>query len=231
MTGTGEPASGVIATDVDGTLTWTDSLALFARLFALPAARRPDPARLGMARAAFVAEGGPLRDRIKAGWWAWGFAGMTDNTYRARAEWFGIHVMPRLVRADARTALRQRQAEGVRIIPISASCEEWMLAWARTEGLGELVIATRLERVCGRLSGRLIGRNCRGREKVRRWTDLMGPAGPDEAWGDTSGDLPLLDIAAIGRWRPFREQPFRDERDAILATIAGEARAAFPEPS
>jgi phosphatidylglycerophosphatase C len=212
----------IIASDVDGTLTWADSFHLFARMFGRRGAI-PSPAAI----AAFGAEGGPFRDRVKAAFWAAKFANMPDNAYRARAEWFGTEVMPKLVRPDARRRMEELRDAGSRIIPVTASCEDWMIPWAEVEGLGTTVIATQAERHNGRLSGRLIGRNCRGSEKVRRWNKTMNGLRPDEAWGDTGGDRPLLAIASTGRYKPFREAPFSDEQRALLDDLMGKASATF----
>ncbi|MBV8950968.1 MAG: haloacid dehalogenase-like hydrolase, partial [Actinobacteria bacterium] len=54
----------------------------------------------------------------------------------------------------------------------------------------------------GRFTGRLIGRNCRGIEKVNRLRAWLGPHGSEDepecfiwAYGDSSGDAELLAMA------------------------------------
>ena len=58
------------------------------------------------------------------------------------------------------------------------------------------VIGTRLETNNGRYTGRFIGKNCNGEEKVRRIAKLY-PRSQYHivAYGNSSGDIPMLQYA------------------------------------
>ena len=73
------------------------------------------------------------------------------------------------------------------------------------EPLGELlgadgVVCTILEQGAhGRLTGRLVGENCRGGEKARRVREWLRSSGLEDAtlwaYGDSDGDTELLELA------------------------------------
>lgn len=71
--------------------------------------------------------------------------------------------------------------------------------------LGVRLIGTELEVVDGRLTGRLLGGNCRGENKVLRLQAKYGPLSAYRlrAWGDTAGDHALLHAAQDPHWRAF----------------------------
>ncbi|HET9772046.1 MAG TPA: HAD-IB family hydrolase, partial [Acidimicrobiia bacterium] len=89
------------------------------------------------------------------------------------------------------------RAEGHELVLVSASPELYVAPIGQRLGF-EDVIATRLEvDADGRLTGRLLGSNCRGPEKVarlRQWRDEGLVV--DFAYGDSAGDRELLALAA-----------------------------------
>ena len=44
-------------------------------------------------------------------------------------------------------------------------------------------------------SGRFIGPNCRGEEKVRRFRSMFGDVSPDEFYSDSYSDAPMAEIS------------------------------------
>ena len=91
------------------------------------------------------------------------------------------------------------------VIIISASIKNYVEAFFR--GLPLTVEATCPEvDQSGRLTGKFLGRNCKGQEKVLRLTGHY----PDRqdyrliAFGDSSGDRELLAFADEAHWKPFR---------------------------
>lgn len=87
------------------------------------------------------------------------------------------------------------RAEGHRLVVVSASPELYVVPIAL--GLGfTTVIATRLEvDGDGRLTGRLVGANVKGREKVRRLHEEVGEVPVGWAYGNSRGDRELLALA------------------------------------
>src|ERR1700730_1757781 len=79
---------------------------------------------------------------------------------------FSSTVLLTLLRPKALDEIKLLGEKGVPIVVISASAENWLRPW--TERVGADLISTRLEIKNGKLTGKIEGRNCRGKEKVRR---------------------------------------------------------------
>jgi phosphoserine phosphatase len=62
-----------------------------------------------------------------------------------------------------------------------------------------------LEFVEGKFSGRFATPNCNGQEKVNRIKEYLNPEdyNPIFAYGNSSGDKPMLDMADHGFYRHF----------------------------
>src|SRR5690606_25576987 len=97
---------------------------------------------------------------------------------------------------------------GAHRVIVTASPETTVAPFARRLG-AEALLGTRLAFDAGRrVSGALDGPNCRGEEKVRRLREAY-----DEgirlaaAYGDTSGDAEMLQIAEEAGYRRFRGRP------------------------
>lgn len=132
------------------------------------------------------------------------FRNMPVEIFDAQCARFARERLPRLLRPGAEEELRRRKEEGAVVI-VSASPENWIKPWA--SGLGIEVIGSVLEVKNGRLTGRLEGRNCRDAEKVRRIRERYNL---DEytsicAYGDSSGDKEMLELANNAFYKPFRE--------------------------
>lgn len=89
--------------------------------------------------------------------------------------------------------LKEEQAAGRRCVLVSASPELFLRTWADKLGFQQ-VIATRLEIANGLLTGKLVGANCYGPEKVRRIEEELGAGAWADScgYGDSRADLPML---------------------------------------
>lgn len=118
---------------------------------------------------------------------------------------FAEAIIPKLLKPKAIKYLHWHQQQGHRIILISASPEVYLHPWAKIMGIDD-VIASRLELdEQGRVTGKLIGANCRCEEKVRRLKELMGEEKDYHlyAYGDSRGDRELLSYADQSYFRLF----------------------------
>ena len=133
------------------------------------------------------------------------FAGMEHARYLCLCESFGRTVIPVMLRPQAMDCLAAHNKAGRRVLVVSASPGEWLEGWAKTQG-AELV-ASAMEEVEGRLTGKMVDPNCRGEEKVRRIEARVGDLGQFHviAYGDSKGDLALLSKADEGYYKPFRK--------------------------
>lgn len=132
------------------------------------------------------------------------FGGMDAGEFERLCGAFTERVMPRLIRPGALEQIRKFRAAGTAVVIVSASPENWIRKWA--DLLKVELIASRLEIKDGKITGRIIGKNCRGPEKVRRILEKYEVKDYEviHAYGDTSGDLEMLKMATHSYFRPFR---------------------------
>ena len=120
-------------------------------------------------------------------------AGYHIDKLFALGERFSEEIIPTMLRPEGMKRLRWHQAHGHECVLVSASLDIWLKPWAEQEEIGH-ILTTRLSYEEGIVRGKLNGNNCYGVEKVNRVKGFL--LGEKEtfkfAYGDTSGDLPLL---------------------------------------
>ncbi|MBS1602540.1 MAG: haloacid dehalogenase-like hydrolase [Bacteroidetes bacterium] len=130
------------------------------------------------------------------------------DDFQASCDRFSSEMLPGLLRPKALDELKKLKELGAEIVIVSASPSNWIRKWA--DSIGASLIATHLSVTTkkGRtvLTGSIEGANCHGREKVRRiqlnhqldeYTEIY-------AYGDSSGDRPMLALGKIAFYKPFR---------------------------
>lgn len=190
--------------DFDGTLTHKDTLFEFTRyavgnarfLFGLMVLALP----LVLQKIKLISA-----QRAKEIFLSHYFRNTSLENFIALCTSFCAAVLPMLVRPKAMDAIVQHQGEGARVIIISASPINWIRPWALKNNIE--TIATELEIENNRLTGKIAGANCNGEEKVRRLKAYLDIKQYDQiiAYGDTAGDLPMLNLATTKFFKPFRE--------------------------
>jgi len=189
----------VAAFDVDGTLTTRDCVTPFllrvagARLI-LALARRPVATMAALAR----------RDRNTLKELACrAFEGLDSARVDDLGVGFADEIVAGRLRADTLARLRCHRHLGHVTILASASLDPYLEPLGRRLGV-DAVLCTRLEREAGRLTGRLVGENCRAAEKARRVERWLAENGLGEAelwaYGDSPGDRELLAAADRPVW-------------------------------
>lgn len=131
---------------------------------------------------------------------------------------FVTHYLPRQWQEETLARLQWHQQQGHRCMIVSASPGIYL------HRVGELlrmdaVLCTELEVQDGALTGRMQTRNCHGEEKVLRlqaWRAGRGDAGAPfilHAYGDSRGDVPLLNLADYAHYQgqPWVRQTSRHE--------------------
>ena len=110
-----------------------------------------------------------------------------------------------LMRPKGVNKIREVLAGGGKVVIISASIDNWVEPFF--DGMGDVyVLGTMVDEREGVLTGRFLTKNCYGEEKVNRLLQLF----PERtqyrltAYGDSRGDLQLLDFADESHYRPFR---------------------------
>lgn len=196
----------IVAFDFDGTLTIRDSFTAFLR-------RRAGPGgwALGLVRMA-PAVAGYARDRdrgrIKAASVKEFLKGVTREQLEADAETFAAEVWSGFIRPDALACWNDWGEKGAHRVIVTASPETTVAPFARRLGADALLGTQLVFDGEDRITGAFATENCRGEEKVRR---LRAVYGDDvrlaAAYGDTSGDTEMLQIADEPGFRVFNERP------------------------
>jgi phosphatidylglycerophosphatase C len=196
----------IVAFDFDGTLTTADSFTAFLQW------RVSRPRHLGGLLRLLPAASLYLRDRDRGRLKAAAVREFLRGTPRAalaqQAKAFARAESARMLRPDALETWRRWGAEGALRVIVTASPEITVEPFAHILGADRL-IGTRLafdgeDRVLGHFEGD----NCRGPEKVRRLREAFGDGlRLAAAYGDTSGDREMLQIAEVRGYRVFRGRP------------------------
>jgi phosphatidylglycerophosphatase C len=184
------PRPIVAAFDVDGTLTTRDCVVPFLRR------------SLGTSRVLVVLARHPIllvialirrdRDRVKE-LAVSAFAGRSAAAIAVEGERFAADVEERSMRPDSRARLAWHRRQGHQVVLVSASLDAYLQPLGERLGVDGVLCAMLDVGADGNLTGRLVGRNCRGPEKVARLEAWL--AGRDvELWayGDSAGDRELL---------------------------------------
>jgi HAD superfamily hydrolase (TIGR01490 family) len=135
------------------------------------------------------------------------FGGLTVEQLYHFCDRFACQIIPKMLRPEARQRLQWHQNQGHQTILVSASLEAYLQPWAESMGF-DRVLGTRLQTLEGKVTGRLLGNNCYGQEKVDRLAACLGNLNQYclYAYGDSQGDKPLLAVADYPYYRTFSDE-------------------------
>jgi phosphatidylglycerophosphatase C len=198
----------IVAFDFDGTLTVSDTFLAFLRWREGAMGYNTGMARLAPAAVSFLVN--RKVDRLKSAAVRAFLRGLPMTVLENEAREFATTAAPIMLRPDALKVWRRHRADGARMVIVTASPEVIIAPFAR--GLGaDMLLGTGLAvDKDDRLTGGLLGPNCRGPEKVRRLREAFGPeVRLAAAYGDTDGDDDMLDIADEKFMRLFVGDPVK----------------------
>ncbi len=132
------------------------------------------------------------------------FGGSSLDRFDRQCDAFAGDRLPSLIRPKAILEIQRLKEAGAEIFVVSASPENWIRQW--TDNMQVKLIATRLAARNGKITGKIVEKNCYGQEKVRR---ILGTANLEDydeiyAYGDTNADRPMLNLATTSFFKPFR---------------------------
>ena len=144
------------------------------------------------------------RHKAKEKMLAYFFGGMDAEKFRKLCSDFSRDVLPGLIRPAAMETIRSLQSQNVQVVVVSASAVDWVKEWCDLMKIE--LIATSLETINGKITGKIVGKNCHGEEKVQTIKSLysLGDYQVIHCYGDTSGDRPMLALANHPFYKPFR---------------------------
>ncbi len=184
----------LVAFDFDGTLTDRDSFTAFLAWRAGGAKYVSGLFALTPALVGYVFDRD--RGRLKAAAVRQFLGGASRSELEAAAQAFAADHGRALLRPDALRAWRRWQAEGARLVIVTASPELVVAPIARALGADQLIGTRLVFDGADRVTGALDGANCRGLEKVRRLREAFGEdVALEAAYGDTDGDREMLALA------------------------------------
>lgn len=190
--------------DFDGTITRKDSLLEFikfasgkARLYTAMAIYAPL-----ILYFKYVKKDGEVAKRKVL---AHLYAGMSETKLKLLGEEFATKVIPELLLPKAITELEKCKKQATRVVVISASLDIWLAPWAK--GMDVELICTNMQFENGKFTGHFATANCNGDEKVNRIKAVLNLEDyhPIYAYGNSSGDRPMLALADHGFFRHFEE--------------------------
>ncbi len=133
------------------------------------------------------------------------FKGMELSSFQKACDLFIIEKLPSIIRPGAFAEIKRLQESGFEVVVVSASAENWIKKWSDEICAG--LIATRLENLDKRLTGKINGKNCNGEEKEKRIKAAYDLSQYDEiyCYGDSTGDKAMLALGTKAFFKPFRK--------------------------
>jgi len=134
------------------------------------------------------------------------FKGMDERQFQKLAKEYSLNHIDTIVRPKAIEKITWHKDQGHTIVVVSASIECWLKPWCDKHGLD--LIATKLEKEEGSITGKLLTKNCYGIEKTNRINEEYNLSDYEYiyAYGDSQGDKELLTLANESFYKPFRER-------------------------
>ena len=132
------------------------------------------------------------------------FKGMEISEFQKLGDTFSDQIIPALLRPKAIEEIEKHKLNGVVIVVVTASPENWVSKWVKSHDLR--LISSKLEIKDGLLTGKLQGLNCHSEEKTRmiRTNFQLEDYDYTYAYGDSAGDKPMLKLAKNSFYKPFR---------------------------
>jgi HAD superfamily hydrolase (TIGR01490 family) len=123
------------------------------------------------------------------------FGGWQVREFQDLASRYARERLPQIIRESALQKIYEHRAAGDKVAVVTAAFDSWLQDWCAAHGLD--LLATQLETKNGRLTGRILGKNCYGPEKVRRIQERYNLADFSRiyAYGDSPGDEEMLALA------------------------------------
>lgn len=187
--------------DFDGTLTYKDTMFLFLKFY--------NPQKYLWSFAKHI----PLfvlvklhlanAERVKKSFIADILKHQREVTIQKKAQEFFDEFYPKIIRENALDFIKNIDKENTESLLVSASLDIWTKPFA--EKFGMKLIATEAKYKDGIFTGQFITKNNNGNEKVNRIKKEIEGKKFDKiiAFGDTSGDKPMLSLAHESHYRFF----------------------------
>ncbi len=131
-----------------------------------------------------------------------------EKKFNALCAEFTEKKLPEILNKSALLEIRKHLQHNTPVVVISASAENWVAPWCSKYNIS--CIATRLQVKDGKLTGKIEGRNCSGKEKVNhiKKNYQLSTYKKIYAYGDSPDDLPMIALATEKNYKPFRRYSY-----------------------
>lgn len=195
--------------DFDGTLTTSDTLMPFLK-FVVGAPKYY--AKLALVSPVLMAYFAKLlrNDIAKQIVLKQYLAGYHIDELRQLGQRFSEEIIPTMLRPEGMEKLRWHQEQGHDCVLVSASLDIYLNTWASKSKFIDVLCTSLETRKDLYVTGKINGGNCYGEEKLKRihiWQKKRN-CSETYAYGDTSGDLPMIQFAMYGYIWKSQEKKF-----------------------
>ncbi|MDQ1857719.1 HAD-IB family hydrolase [Chryseobacterium sp. ES2] len=187
--------------DFDGTLTYKDTMFMYLKFYDSTKYRiqflRHVP--LFILLKLKLAE----TEKVKKSFIGSILRGQTQEKIEQKSKQFFEHHYPKIVRENALDFIKNIDRNNTQSLLVTASLDIWVKPFA--DELKMELVSTRAEFKNGVFTGNFVGKNCNGKEKLVRIKEEINDSKYDKiiAFGDTSGDRPMLKWANEGHYQFF----------------------------
>lgn len=187
--------------DFDGTLTYKDTMFMYLKFY--------DPTKFRLQFLKHI----PLfvllklklaeTEKVKKSFIGSILKGQTQEKIEKKAKQFFEEYYPRIVRENALDFIKNINNDHTKSLLVTASLDIWAKPFA--DAFKMQLVATKAEFSNGVFTGNFLGKNCNGDEKLARIKAEIRDSKYDKiiAFGDTSGDKPMLKWADEGHYQFF----------------------------
>jgi len=132
------------------------------------------------------------------------FKHRAESSLVERGEVYCDQGLLKILRKDALEQLEKYNSSEYTVCVVTASAKYWVQPWCDKYGYD--LICTQYETRSGKMTGKYVGNNCRGKEKVDRILEKYNLDKYSEivCYGDTPDDLPMLSLGKKN-YKVFKE--------------------------
>jgi len=187
--------------DFDGTLTYKDTMFMYLKFYDSTKYRiqflRHVP--LFILLKLKLAE----TEKVKKSFIGSILKGQSQEKIEQKSKQFFEQHYPKIVRENALDFIKNIDHNNTQSLLVTASLDIWVKPFA--QALKMELVSTRAEFKNGVFTGNFVGKNCNGKEKLVRIKEEINDSKYDKiiAFGDTSGDRPMLKWANEGHYQFF----------------------------
>ena len=187
--------------DFDGTLTYKDTMFLYLTFYNASKFRIQFIKHIPL----FILLKMNLleADKVKRSFVSSVLKGQTKSKIEKKSQQFFDQYYPEIFRENALDFIKNIDHSQTDCYIVSASLDIWVRPFA--EKFGMKLLATQAAFENNIFTGKFVGKNCNGLEKVNRIKEAINEKKYDKtiAFGDTSGDQEMLDWADEGQFKFF----------------------------